>query len=96
MCPTFSQAFAKPQFRNIEGKRKKDALYKHFRATLSTRCLSLSVFVFVFKMCPMHFLDALASLELVMRVTGSPIFREISVNKTFGHTDLQPYNLTNI
>ena len=48
-----------------------------------------------------NFLDALASLELVMTVTGSQIFfREIldqSVNKTFRQTDLktiQPYNLT--
>ena len=43
-----------------------------------------------------EFLDALASLELVMTVTGSPIFCEISVNKTFGHTDLQPYNPTTL
>ena len=41
-----------------------------------------------------QFLDALASLELDMRLRGSPIFREISVNKTFGHTDLQSYNRT--
>ena len=47
------------------------------------------------------FLDALASLELDMTLTGSPIFfREIldqSVKKTFRQTDLktiQPYNLT--
>ena len=40
------------------------------------------------------FLDALASLELDMPLRGSTIFREISVNKTFGHTDVQQYNLT--
>ena len=51
------------------------------------------------------FLDALASLEWDMPLTGSTIFREISVNKIFGLTDyhklqlynitaLQPYNLT--
>ena len=42
------------------------------------------------------FLDALASLELDMTLTGSPIFREISVNRTFRYTDLQPYNLTTL
>ena len=42
------------------------------------------------------FLDALASLELDLPLTGSQIFREISVNKTFGHTDLQSYNRTTL
>ena len=42
------------------------------------------------------FLDALASLELDLTLTGSPIFREISENKTFGHTDLQSYNRTTL
>ena len=45
-----------------------------------------------------HFLDALASLELVITINEcrSLIFREIldqSINQTFGHPDLQPYKL---
>ena len=34
------------------------------------------------------FLDALASLELDMTLRGYTIFREISVKKIFGHTDI--------
>ena len=39
------------------------------------------------------FSDSLASLELDLSLMGSPVFREISVNKTFRHAVLQPYNL---
>ena len=56
--------------------------------------------------CIKCFLDALASLELVMRVTGSQIFREIlssghKVNRTTGQKNnrilgLQPYNLATL
>ena len=61
MCPTSSPAFAKPQFRNIEGKGRGDALYtvySHFINSSSSVfvfvfVLSLSVFVFVFKCVPL-------------------------------------------